>query len=101
MPILPLEQRKDLFEISGDLNKMIAYRTALLAQMRNIWVLIHHNNQTQNYGLEVITAFGNQCSEQDTTKIKEILRSCVAPPPPLLFKKARKKSKAKPKDQDN
>lgn len=85
-----IEQRKDILEVSSDLNLMISYRRAIMEKMPRMWVLIHHNKQTNNYGLEVNNQMGSQCSAAESDIIREILRVCrgeLAPAP----KKSRKK----------
>ena len=87
----PIEQRKDLLEITSDLSMMISYRKAILEQSPTMWVLIHKNSQTNNYGLEVNNSYGLQCSPDELEKIKETLRLCRLNQAPVVLKKVRKK----------
>jgi len=89
MPI-PIEQRKDLFEVSSDLELLRSYRKALLASNPRLWVLILHSSETNNYGLEVNNSNGSACSPQEVEEIREVLRSCRNPSTPVI-KKSRKK----------
>jgi hypothetical protein len=89
MPI-PIEQRKDLFELSSDLNLLISYRKALLDANPRLWILIHHNKETNNYGLEVNNSSGSACSAQEIEEVREVLRICRSQSTPVI-KKTRKK----------
>jgi hypothetical protein len=94
MPI-PIEQRKDLFDLSTDLALLISYRKAILNSNPRLWVLIHKNPETKNYGLEVINSVGSTCSTQEIEEVREVLRICRNPVtvqvPNIVIKKARKK----------
>jgi hypothetical protein len=74
--LTPIEQRKDLFEVSSDLNLMISYRKAILENIPRSWVYIHKNQQTNNYGLEVTTIHGNAYASEEADKIRQILSDC-------------------------
>jgi hypothetical protein len=95
----PIEQRKDLLEIGKDLQIMISYRKAILNAHPRLWVLIHHNHQTNNYGLEVNNPTGSQCTTAELDKVKNIIRECKIETIPVVsdtVKKTRKKRVVKP-----
>lgn len=85
----PIEQRKDLFELTSDLDSLISYRSALLASNPSLWVIIIHNKGTNNYGLEVNNSFGMPCSKKEIENIRSVLSNCRTKSTPI--KKARKK----------
>lgn len=87
----PIEQRKDILEVSSDLNLMVAYRKAIMEKMPKMWVIIHCNRQTNNYGLEVNTQLGAQCSQAESDSIREILRVCRGGSIPVAPKRSRRK----------
>ena len=89
MPI-PIEQRKDLFELSSDLNLLTSYRKALLEANPRLWILIHYNKETNNYGLEVNNSMGSACSQSEVEEVREVLRLCRLHSPQVI-KKSRKK----------
>jgi hypothetical protein len=76
MPQLQIEQRTDLFEINTDLTLMNYYRKAILAQLPRLWVLIHYNPKTKNYGLEVVNSWGATCSIEESADIRHIITQC-------------------------
>jgi hypothetical protein len=92
----PIEQRKDLFEISTDLNLMISYRKAIMDSLPRAWVIIHKNQQTNNYGLEVMNSLGNACTPEETLEIKQIISNYHSPTSPVRVKKSRKKKEVIP-----
>lgn len=90
MPI-PIEQRKDLFELSSDLNLLISYRKALLDKNPRLWICIHHNKETNNYGLEVNNSNSSQCSSEEVDEIRDVLRMCRLQSVPVIKKPRKKK----------
>jgi hypothetical protein len=88
MPI-PIEQRKDLFELSSDLDMLKSYRKAIMDHNPRLWVLIHHNTETNNYGLEVNNSFGGICSQEEADGVRKVLSNCRTKSSPI--KKPRKK----------
>ena len=94
----PIEQRKDLLEVSSDFEMMLSYRKAILQELPTMWVLIHKNSKTNNYGLEINNSFGAQCTQVEIDRVKEILRGCrsesVVASVPVVTKKVRKKKAA-------
>jgi hypothetical protein len=90
----PIEQRKDLFEISTDLNLMITYRKAIMNRIPRTWVIIHKNQQTNNYGLEVMNSAGSACTPEETEEIKQILFNCRNVTIPVVKKTRKKKEVA-------
>ena len=87
----PIEQRKDLLELNDDLALMTTYRKAILKKLPRMWIMIHHNNQTGNYGLEVTNASAGICTPEELNEIKEIIRLCKSDTIPVAAKKTRKK----------
>lgn len=95
----PIEQRKDIFEISTDIDLMICYRKAILEKMPRMWVLIHHNKKTGNYGLEVNNGWGAQCSSEEVNTIRDILMICRGKEQIEIIKKSPKKRKKATKEE--
>jgi len=87
----PIEQRKDLLELNNDLALMITYRKAILEKFPKTWIMIHHNNQTGNYGLEVTNSSASACTPVELDEIKEVIRLCKSDTIPVVVKKTRKK----------
>jgi hypothetical protein len=92
MPI-PIEQRTDLFELSEDLNLLMTYRKAIIDKNPRLWVFIHKNPETKNYGLEVGNSVGGPCSTQEVEDIREAINFCRNPPIKVI-KKGRKKKES-------
>lgn len=76
MPQLQIEQRTDLFEINTDLDLMNTYRKAILEKLPRLWVLVHINPKSKNYGLEVVNAWGAPCSHEETAEVRHIITQC-------------------------
>jgi len=87
----PIEQRKDLLELNNDLALMTTYRKAILEKLPRAWVMIYHNIQTGNYGLEVTNSSAVACTPEELNEIKEIIRLCKSDTIPVVVKKTRKK----------
>ena len=94
----PIEQRKDIFEINKDLKEMNLFRKELLSKIPGIWVLIHKDAKTGNYGLEVNNSFGSPCTKTEQDQIKQVISDFRY----VLFNKAvnkdEKSKKIKPKN---
>ena len=92
----PIEQRKDLFELSSDLDLLINYRKAIMASIPRAWVCIHKNQNTKNYGLEVTNSLGSACTPEEAEEIKKIISNFQGKTVVPVAKKSRKKKEVVP-----
>jgi len=70
-----LEDNKEVFCITQNLEEISNKRNFLMSNYKGIWVYVHHNLLTNNYGLEIKNDFGGNLPPEKLSSMLDLIET--------------------------